>query len=33
MVTTVALLPSAFVLFGMFAPETITVNVPGVDWG
>ena len=33
MITTVALASFALVAFGMFAPEDIMVNVPGIDWG
>ncbi len=33
MITTVAALTLILVAFGMFAPETTTINVPGIDWG
>ena len=33
MITTVSTISLILVLFGMFAPTTNTVNVPGVDWG
>ncbi len=33
MVTTVATATILLVLFGMFAPETIKVSFPGIDWG
>ncbi|MGN0309103.1 MAG: MFS transporter [Bacteroides sp.] len=33
MITTVSSISLILVLFGMFAPATSTVNVPGVDWG
>ncbi|MCQ2314216.1 MAG: MFS transporter [Bacteroidales bacterium] len=32
MVTTVSIAAIVLVLFGMFAPTTIRVNVPGIDW-
>ena len=32
MVTTVSVAAIVLVLFGMFAPTTIRVNVPGIDW-
>ena len=32
MVSTVAAVAIVLLLFGMFAPETIKVNVPGIDW-
>lgn len=32
MITTVSSLSILLVLFGMFAPATSTVNVPGIDW-
>ena len=32
MVTTVSIAAIALVLFGMFAPQTWQVNVPGIDW-
>lgn len=32
MITTVAGLSILLVIFGMFAPATSTVNVPGIDW-
>ncbi|MCM1482941.1 MAG: MFS transporter [Muribaculaceae bacterium] len=32
MITTVACLSIALTAFGMFAPTTWTVNIPGVDW-
>lgn len=32
MITTAATISIVLVLFGMFAPETVTTNVPGVDW-
>lgn len=32
MVTTVSIAAIALVLFGMFAPQTWMVNVPGIDW-
>ena len=33
MITTVSSATILLVLFGMFAPSSITVNFPGVDWG
>lgn len=33
MITTVAVATLVLVAFGMFAPESITVSVPGIDWG
>lgn len=33
MITTVSSISLILVLFGMFAPTSSTVNVPGVDWG
>ncbi len=33
MVTTVATITLALVLFGMYAPSDVLVNFPGVDWG
>ena len=33
MVTTVATITLALVLFGMYAPMDVLVNFPGVDWG
>ncbi len=33
MITVVSVATLALVAFGMFAPETNTVNVPGIDWG
>ena len=33
MVTTVATVTLALVLFGMYAPMDVLVNFPGVDWG
>ena len=33
MITTVSITTLVLVLFGMFAPTNITVNLPGVDWG
>ena len=33
MVSTVSAIAVLLLLFGIFAPETITVNVPGIDWG
>lgn len=33
MITTVATVTIVLVLFGMFAPDNIEVNFPGVDWG
>lgn len=33
MITTVSSITLLLVLFGMFAPDDITVNFPGVDWG
>ena len=33
MITVVSSISLILVLFGMFAPTTNTVNVPGVDWG
>ncbi len=32
MITTVSTLSILLVLFGMFAPTTSTINVPGIDW-
>lgn len=32
MITTVSILTLVLVAFGMFAPVTSTVNVPGIDW-
>ena len=32
MITTVATCAIVLLLFGMFAPRDITVNVPGIDW-
>lgn len=32
MVATTALVAVCLIAFGMFAPETMTANVPGVDW-
>ncbi|MBO5133807.1 MAG: MFS transporter [Bacteroidaceae bacterium] len=32
MITTVSVLTLVLVAFGMFAPATSTVNVPGIDW-
>ena len=32
MVGTTAAVAIALIIFGMFAPETLKVNVPGVDW-
>lgn len=32
MITTVATAAIALILFGMFAPASTTVNVPGIDW-
>jgi FHS family L-fucose permease-like MFS transporter len=32
MITTVAIASIVLILFGMFAPATTTVNVPGIDW-
>lgn len=32
MITTVSIITLVLVLFGMFAPETTTVTVPGIDW-
>ena len=33
MITTVSILTLVLVLFGMFAPTDIKVQVPGIDWG
>ncbi len=33
MVTTVATITLALILFGMYAPTDVLVNFPGVDWG
>ena len=33
MITAVSILTLVLVAFGMFAPETMTVQVPGIDWG
>lgn len=33
MITTVSTVSIILLLFGMYAPSTSTVNVPGVDWG
>ena len=33
MVSTVATVAILLLLFGIFAPESITVSVPGIDWG
>lgn len=32
MITTVSVLSVVLVLIGMFAPQSVTVNVPGIDW-
>lgn len=32
MITTVSALSVVLVLIGMFAPQSVTVNVPGIDW-
>ena len=32
MITVVSIASIALILFGMFAPASITVNVPGIDW-
>lgn len=33
MITTVSVATLCLVLFGMYAPNDVTVNFPGVDWG
>ena len=33
MVSVAAVAAVALILFGMFAPSDVTVNVPGIDWG
>lgn len=32
MITAVSVASIALILFGMFAPQTMTVNIPGIDW-
>lgn len=32
MITTVSVAAIALILFGMFAPKTATVNIPGINW-
>ncbi|MDE5687832.1 MAG: MFS transporter [Paramuribaculum sp.] len=32
MITVVSIASMALILFGMFAPESTTVNIPGIDW-
>ncbi|MCI9607024.1 MAG: sugar MFS transporter [Muribaculaceae bacterium] len=32
MITVVAIASMVLILFGMFAPQSLTVNIPGVDW-
>ncbi len=32
MITTVSIITLVLVLFGMFAPESTTITVPGIDW-
>ncbi len=32
MITAVSVASIVLILFGMFAPQTMTVNIPGIDW-